>query len=86
MDIERYDPFAILGAERTIESDAPVIFMEFSEGLISSCGGDPHEFAATLLSSYKYCFLIDEKRGSLRVVSQPDDLAYLTIHERHIDG
>lgn len=74
IDIEGYEAYALEGGLKTIKKHKPTILIEFDTGLIRNCGSDPAVLAETLLSVYRYCYLIDERKKSLVRINSPSEL------------
>lgn len=77
IDIEGYEAHALDGAKHTIQDKNIILLMEFSAKLLKNCGTDPQKFAKYLLSNFKYCYDISERKGSLRRISGSRELTSL---------
>ncbi len=70
IDVEGGEGYAIEGGLETIKSQQPLLFIEFSSPHLQLCGYSPKIHAATLLSLYQFCYMIDEqKKTFVRVES-----------------
>lgn len=77
MDIEGYEGFAVEGGIKTLGSQKPVLFTEFSATNLSRCGYDPAKHAKNLLGLYEYCYVVGERKKSIRRITKSSQLVKL---------
>ena len=69
IDIEGYDGYAIMGAEKTIRKDSPTLFLEYGPSELIKCDINPSELLDFLGDAYKYIILVKEVRGDITTIS-----------------
>jgi FkbM family methyltransferase len=75
IDVEGFEGRVLAGAAKVIKDQMPTLFVEYIPFLLRSCGCDPHDFVS-LVSGYRYCYVVNEPRNSLTRVSA-EELAHL---------
>lgn len=72
IDIEGYDGFAIDGASKVLEQNAPTLFIEYDPEALTGCDYSPHDLLDKLFLIYKQAFVFDEKGVGVRRVKKSD--------------
>lgn len=67
MDIEGYEGHVLRGAGKSLAK--AIVLTEFTKSRLEACGDSSLQVAKTLNSTYKYCYVIDEREHKLKLVT-----------------
>lgn len=77
IDVEGYESQALSGAKKILAGGRVPMLIEFSANHLVNCGTDPARFAQELLNMYRHCFIVDERKHSLKKARNSKEVAKL---------
>jgi FkbM family methyltransferase len=76
VDVEGYETAVLRGASCMLREDRPTLFIEYVPDNLINCGSEPGEFLDIVFDIYDQVLVVDEPRGSVKVVSKSDLLRH----------